>query len=159
MNILLAIDGSTFSHAAVDEVLNRPWPEESRFKIITIVEPFHPEYAGWHGNYVPVAMEAQKELVDAAQALLDQTVFQLSERFSREQISAEIKEGHIKDEIIEIATSWPADLIIMGSHGRKGITKFLLGSVSEGVLASAPCSVEIVKIKSEHEKLVQPQHQ
>lgn len=149
MNILLAIDGSTFSHAAVDEVLTRPWPEETRIRIITVVEPFHPEYAGWHGNYVPVAMEAQKELIEASQTLVDQTILQLSTRFSSEQITGEVREGFIKDQIIEIAREWPADLIVMGSHGRKGITKFLLGSVSEGVLASAPCSVEIVKLKSE----------
>lgn len=149
MNILLAIDGSTFSHAAVDEVLTRPWPEETHIRIITVVEPFHPEYAGWHGNYVPVAMEAQKELIEASQTLVDQTIMQLRTRFSSEQITGEVREGFIKDQIIEIAREWPADLIVMGSHGRRGITKFLLGSVSEGVLASAPCSVEIVKLKSE----------
>ncbi|MBX3075204.1 universal stress protein [Candidatus Obscuribacterales bacterium] len=153
MNILLAIDGSTFSHAAVDEVLNRPWPSDTRFKVLTVVEPFHPEYAGWHGNYVPVAMEAQKELIDSSQSLVNQTAAQLGARFAPEQIESEVKEGYIKDVIIEVAKDWHADLIIMGSHGRKGITKFLLGSVSEGVLSEAPCSVEIVKIKSEQEKL------
>lgn len=153
MKILLAIDGSPFSHAAVDEVLTRPWPSDSCFKILTVVEPFHPEYAGWHGNYVPVAMEAQKELIDTSQSLIDQTAAQLGERFSADQISGEVKEGYIKDVIIEVAKDWHADLIIMGSHGRKGITKFLLGSVSEGVLSNAPCSVEIVKLKSEQEKL------
>jgi len=149
MNILLAIDGSPFSHAAVDEVLNRPWPKETRIKVLTVVEPFHPEYAGWHGNYVPIALEAQKELVDASQSLVDQTADQLRAKFDAEQVIAEVKEGYIKDQIIDTAREWPADLIIMGSHGRKGITRFLLGSVSEGVLAHAPCSVEIVKIKQQ----------
>lgn len=45
-----------------------------------------------------------------------------------------------------MAQSWKPDLIVMGSHGRKGFEKFLLGSVAEAVLASSNCSVEIVKI-------------
>lgn len=149
MNILLAIDGSNFSHAAVDEVFNRPWPAGSKVMVLTVVEPFHPEYAGWHANYVPVAMEAQKELFDASRNLVAETADRLKEKFSVDHVISEVKEGYIKDQIIDTASHWPADLIVMGSHGRKGITKFLLGSVSEGVLAHAPCSVEIVKIKPE----------
>ncbi len=47
-----------------------------------------------------------------------------------------------------LAKSWPADLIVMGSHGRRGFEKALLGSVSEAVAMHAPCSVEIIRIKS-----------
>jgi len=51
----------------------------------------------------------------------------------------------VKDTILAVAQEIGADMIILGSHGRKGITKLFLGSVSETVLAQAPCSVEIVK--------------
>ncbi len=148
MNILLAIDGSTFSHAAVDEVQKRPWPDASHVLVLTVIEPFHPEYAGLHANFVPLAMEAQKDLFDGAQKLVSETADALKEKFGADKVSFEVKEGFIKDQIIETANEWPADLIVLGSHGRKGITKFLLGSVSEGVLAHAPCSVEIVKIRA-----------
>ena len=47
--------------------------------------------------------------------------------------------------IVEAATVWPADLIVIGSHGRTGLDRFLLGSVAESVMRHAPCSVEIVK--------------
>ncbi|MBX9666366.1 MAG: universal stress protein [Candidatus Obscuribacterales bacterium] len=147
MNILLAIDGSSFSHAAVFEVRRRPWPPESQVLVLTVVEPLHPEYAGLHATFVPLATEAQKELFDGAQRLVAETADSLKEKFGDEQVSFAVKEGFIKDQILETANDWPADLIVLGSHGRKGITKFLLGSVSEGVLAHAPCSVEIVKIR------------
>jgi nucleotide-binding universal stress UspA family protein len=51
----------------------------------------------------------------------------------------------IKCEIIDLAKSWTADLIVMGSHGRTGVSRLFLGSVAEDVLKDAPCSVEIVK--------------
>ncbi|MDZ4833134.1 MAG: universal stress protein [Candidatus Melainabacteria bacterium] len=147
MNILLAIDGSAYSHAAVDELLSRPWPADTHVMVLSVVEAFHPEYAGWQADYVPAAMEAQKEVFDVARKLVNETLELLAPKFGGEQLIAEVKEGNIKHEIIETARNWPADLVIMGSHGRKGITKFLLGSVSEGVLADAPCSVEIIKLK------------
>lgn len=147
MNILLAIDGSPYSHAAIDEVLNRPWPEDTNVMVLTVVEAFHPEYAGWQADYVPVAMEAQQEVFNAARKLVNETIATLAPKFGGEQLLPDVREGNIKAEIIEAARNWPADLVIMGSHGRKGISKFLLGSVSEGVLSDAPCSVEIIKLK------------
>ena len=47
--------------------------------------------------------------------------------------------------ILKEATTWGADLIVMGSHGRRGLKRFLIGSVSESVAMHAGCSVEIVR--------------
>ncbi len=150
MNILVAIDDSTFSDGAVTAVTERTWPDGSKFKLLSVVEPFHPEYAGWHTNYMPVAVEAQKELVEAAKALVNERVKKLTAAFGREHVSAEVREGYITDTILEAAKEWPADLIVVGSHGRTGITRLLLGSVSEAVVSQAPCSVEIVKMPKKH---------
>ena len=54
-------------------------------------------------------------------------------------------EGDPKSQIIDVAKEWPADLIVLGSHGRKGLSRFLMGSVSEAVVRHAHCSVEIVR--------------
>jgi nucleotide-binding universal stress UspA family protein len=152
MNILVAIDDSTFSDAAVESVTERTWPEGSKFKLLSVVEPFHPEYAGWHTNYMPVAVEAQKELVEAAKALVNERVKKLTAAFGRDSVLAEVREGYVTDTILEAAKEWPADLIVVGSHGRTGITRLLLGSVSEAVVSQAPCSVEIVKMPKKHVK-------
>jgi nucleotide-binding universal stress UspA family protein len=146
MNILLAIDDSPHSAAALEGVLARPWPDGSCFKVVSVVEPFHPEYAGWHTSYVPLALEAQKELLDSTKHMVSQAAAELQDRFGKEAVSLEVLEGYIKDKILEIAREWPADLIVMGSHGHRGFTRFLLGSVSEAVVSHAPCSVEIVKL-------------
>jgi len=47
-----------------------------------------------------------------------------------------------------MAKEWKADNIVMGSHGRKGLSKFLMGSVSSAVMQHAPCSVMLVKPKA-----------
>jgi nucleotide-binding universal stress UspA family protein len=49
--------------------------------------------------------------------------------------------------IIDAATEWPADLIVMGSHGRRGIDRLLMGSVAEAVVRHAPCSVQIHRVR------------
>ncbi len=146
MNILLAMDDSPHSDAALQAVLARPWPEGSSFYVLSVVEPFHPEYAGWHTSYVPLALEAQKELVDSTKRLVESSARLLEERFGRDNVRFEVLEGYIKDKILELAREWPADLIVLGSHGRRGFTRFLLGSVSEAVVSHSPCSVEIVKL-------------
>ncbi len=60
--------------------------------------------------------------------------------------STSVREGDPKMVILDCATEWRADLIVVGSHGRKGVTRFLLGSVSEAVARHAYCSVEIVRL-------------
>jgi nucleotide-binding universal stress UspA family protein len=56
-----------------------------------------------------------------------------------------VLEGKAADIIVKVAKEWPADLIVMGSHGYTGIERLLLGSVAESVVRHAPCSVEVVR--------------
>jgi nucleotide-binding universal stress UspA family protein len=62
------------------------------------------------------------------------------------EITMEIVEGSPKRVILDEAERWGADLIVVGSHGRRGLQRFLLGSVSQAVALHAPCSVEIVRM-------------
>jgi nucleotide-binding universal stress UspA family protein len=50
-------------------------------------------------------------------------------------------------EIVKAAKEWPADVIVIGSHGRVGVQRALLGSVAEGVMRHAPCPVMVVRMK------------
>ena len=103
MNILLAMDDSPHSQAALEGVLARSWTPDSKFYVITVVEPFHPEYAGWHTSYVPLAVEAQKELVTGAKNLVASSADKLSEKFGKENVRADVLEGYIKETILSTA--------------------------------------------------------
>jgi len=88
-----------------------------------------------------------------APELEDQTkpARELVERIAKELRSAGFKAdavvevGDIRERIIDFAAEWGADLIVVGSHGRSAIQRFLLGSVAEFVARHAKCSVEIVR--------------
>src|SRR5689334_2155836 len=61
------------------------------------------------------------------------------------KVTGEVLSGKPKDAILEHAQNWPADLIVVGSHGRRGFRRLLLGSVSEAVAMNAHCSVAVVR--------------
>jgi nucleotide-binding universal stress UspA family protein len=56
-----------------------------------------------------------------------------------------MREGDPRSVIVEEAEQWPAELIVLGSHGYTGIKKWLMGSVAQSVVSHAPCSVEVVR--------------
>ena len=59
-----------------------------------------------------------------------------------------VRDGAARDLILDCAAEWRPDLIVMGSHGRTGIDRLVLGSVSESIVRHAGCSVEIVRAAS-----------
>ncbi len=146
MKILLAIDGSTFSDAAVTEVAKKPWPTDSEVKIISVVEPpLMPTVETWvpPDNYIE-ALEAAGE--DQARSILSKAVARIHEgQGDQLRVSTEVVKGHPKHAIIDEADAWGADLILMGSHGYRGLTRLWLGSVSQAVASHAKCSVGIVR--------------
>ena len=145
MRILLAVDGSSFSEAAVTEVASRPWPTTSEVKVVTAFQvPLIPTPEVWaiSDEYLPalerIAREQSQSIVDAAVATLASGLDKST------TLSGEVLLGLPREAILEEAESWKADLIVMGSHGYGAWRGFLLGSVSRAVVAQAKCSVEIV---------------
>jgi len=126
--VLLASDGSEQSVAAAEGLAARPWPEGSEFRIVTVEEPWLIRPASVIHNVETV----ERVLVSAG---LTATVAALS--------------GNPKEVILEEAKKWNADLIVVGSHGRRGIKRLLLGSVSEAVAMNAHCSVVVVRGSSQ----------
>lgn len=145
MRILLAIDGSKFSHAATQAVIAQARPQEAEVRVLHVIEPPPAVYGGLEGGYVVTAVAEEQRA--EAESLVAQTDKIL--RDAGFQTTTAIEQGTAKSVIIDSATQWPADLIVVGSHGRKGIERFLMGSVAEGVARHAPCSVQIVRISTE----------
>jgi nucleotide-binding universal stress UspA family protein len=62
-----------------------------------------------------------------------------------------LEQGDAVGHIVRAAQALPADVIVMGTHGRSGLKRLLLGSVAEGVLRKAPCPVLSVKLSAKAE--------
>jgi nucleotide-binding universal stress UspA family protein len=77
-------------------------------------------------------------------ALVDKYAQQL--RAEGYKVDSAIESGDIRETIIDSAARWRADLIILGSHGHKGMQRLLLGSVTESVVRHADCSVLVVRL-------------
>lgn len=146
MKILLAVDGSAYSGAAIDEVLRRPWPPQSEVKIITAFEtPIMVGIEPWAAT--PTYFDQlEKAIREAAKATVDGALEKLKTvEGTTLRISSETIQGPPRQVIIEEAERWGADLIIMGSRGLGAWNRLLLGSVSSAVIHHAKCSVEIVR--------------
>jgi nucleotide-binding universal stress UspA family protein len=150
MKILLAIDGSGCSKVAVRSVAKRPWPSGTSFKLLSVVPPFMPTmdvaapyfYIDQSAQTAEIIeREARKRAVEAvaeAQTLLNRAGIQVL-------ADGEPPLGDPKSVILDEAKQWSADLIVVGSHGWRGIDRIMLGSVSEAVAMHAPCSVELIR--------------
>lgn len=144
MKILLAIDGSPCSDAAVEEVARRPWPDGSLVKVLTALEtPMPPTPEAWAVplNYFE---ELDASLRKQGENIVDRALQQLKSNPTF-RADAVLVPGSPRPAILDEAESWGADLIVLGSHGYGALKRFLLGSVSQAVVSHAKCSVEVVR--------------
>ena len=144
MRVLLAIDGSKYSGAAVQSVAERGHSPDSEARVLHVIEPLpvSPDgqvwgFAGGLNEVLDEQRQAAKELVTRAGDVLHTAGW---------KVSTFVGEGDPKSVILDQAAAWKADLVVVGSHGRKGLDRFFLGSVSESVARHARCSVEIVRL-------------
>jgi nucleotide-binding universal stress UspA family protein len=147
MKILLAIDGSPCSEAAVKELAIMQWPADTHVKVLSAAavprsnapDPLH------------VVSPMRLKLLEREQVRLRDLVTRAADWLRNNaveknlQIETAVIEGEPKVVIVEEAEQWGADLIIIGCHGYGSIKRFLLGSVSLAVAVHAPCSVGIVR--------------
>jgi nucleotide-binding universal stress UspA family protein len=139
MKILLAIDDSKFSEAAAQAVIAHHKLQGLELRVLHAAEPPTLFEAPEMAEYIP-----PRESAEEANALVAKAAGAL--RSAGVNVTTAVVQGDPKSVIIDDAKAWGADLIVLGSRGRKGLERFLLGSVSETVLRHAHCSVEIVRL-------------
>ncbi len=148
MKILLATDGSSYSEAAAGALASLVRPQEGEVLVLEVVEPLMyfvpPQMAP---GYAPEQAERLRELTDLAKKTTAATADKL--RKAGFKADSRVVESDIRNGILDIAAEWKPELIVMGSHGRKGVKRFLLGSVAEAVARHAKCSVFIVRAPEE----------
>jgi nucleotide-binding universal stress UspA family protein len=154
MRILLAIDESECSAVATHAVVVQCRPQGAHVRVIHAIN--------WE-HIVPISLQfergsdvahAYQQLRDAtarsADALVADAARQL--RDAGFSTSTAVREGEPRRIILDDAATWAADLIVVGSRGKTGLDRVLMGSVSEHIARHATCSVEIVRMAMEHSR-------
>jgi nucleotide-binding universal stress UspA family protein len=146
MRVLLAVDGSACSEMAVHTVMGRFRPGDTQVKVLHAVEwmremPLCFQYASGPTAGHDV-VESRNASFERARKLVEGVAAQLE--FKGFHPSVSTPDADPRHAILEAAREWPADLIVIGSHGRQGLDRLFMGSVAESVARRAPCSVEIV---------------
>jgi nucleotide-binding universal stress UspA family protein len=149
MKILLAVDGSPYSTAAAQSVSKRPWPTETVVRVLSAVEDIVPPASELWYDAGGSLEEANRQITKQAEELTRK----IGEAVRASGLTVEmvVRRGDPRSVILEEAKEWDADLIVVGSHGYTGIKRLLLGSVAQSVVSHAPCSVEVVREKTENE--------
>lgn len=156
MKILIAHDGSECSRVAIDDLTRAGLPEETEVIVLAVAEVWLPpaqdvdeiEEASvdlhsvkeLHKRYMKSSkvLEDTKQMVQIAET-------RLKHNFPKWKVTSETTYGSPAWEIISRADEWKPDLVVVGSHGRSAIGRFMLGSVSQKVLTESRCSVRIAR--------------
>ena len=135
--ILAAVDGSELSTAAARTAAGLAAAVGAQFALVSVFDPS--VVLSVEGG--PTAIELAGILREDARRALDMAAKEASACPVAARL---VREGTPGAEIRAAASEWGADLIVLGTHGRGGIKRLLLGSTAESVLRHAPCPVLVV---------------
>lgn len=157
MKILIAYDGSDCADAALDDLQRAGLSREGEAQILAIAEiwlpPPPPSSAEIleRANEVKVPADFKRvysrgcAAMKASLALAERATERVNTNFPGWRVFADASCGSPAWELIFRADEWKPDLIVVGSHGRTALGRFVLGSVSQRVLTEAKCSVRIAR--------------
>jgi nucleotide-binding universal stress UspA family protein len=157
MKILIGYDGSECADAALDDLSQAGLPTTGEFRILSVAEVWLPppppssyeiieearnatSPAGLRRDFSKHCAAAKEMLV-----LAERARERVQTLFPNWKVSADSSCGSAAWELVAIADEWNPDLIVVGSHGRTALGRFVLGSVSQRVLTEARCSVRIAR--------------
>jgi nucleotide-binding universal stress UspA family protein len=140
-NILVPLDFSHNSEEAMRTAVELAKRYSASLTVVTVYEPL-----SWQVPEGTWAMtpEQERRLLAAYETRLAEAEKQVRD-LGLNDVQTKLLEGAIAPEILEYARAQGCDLIVMGTHGRKGVSHFMLGSVAERVLRRAPCAVLVVR--------------
>lgn len=146
-NLMLAIDGSTITEAVLHETIKliHGQDKELNLLLLYVVDETAINYSGGvfdYQSYFEACKEAGLTVLTEAKNLLGQ---HSAARIETRLVELKPLEGRISELIIREAQKWPADLLILGTHGRRGVSRLLIGSVAENVLRLATIPVLLVR--------------
>ncbi len=145
-HILVAVDGSATSDKALAEAINLAKDQQARLKIVYTVD----DASIFTAADVPDAVGIEKSWIAAGQKILEKARKKAEDagiEVETKLLQTDIMGEKIPDAIVNEAKTWPADLLVAGTHGRRGLAHLLMGSVAEGIVRSSPTPLLLVRGK------------
>lgn len=142
MNVLLAVSDRFFGDALVNFASQHSWEADAHFRFIKVILPPEKQPGSNHDDREIFFEEDLRE----AKELLEKLSRMLRAAKRGCKVSCEVLVGSPGNRLVEYATNWPADMIIMGAREQSNFERLLLGSVSKYLTEHAPCSFCVVRI-------------
>lgn len=140
-SILVPLDGSETARAALAHAQTLADPRDAKITLLSVVETPVMQLEGY-GEMLGT-LEIQERMRKKYEEELDAEANLLAAKGFR--VEKLIRDGLAHEEIVAACVGANADVLVMTTHGRTGIAHFIMGSVAERVIRSAPCPVLIVR--------------
>jgi nucleotide-binding universal stress UspA family protein len=142
MKVLVAYDGSTYSDAAIADLMRAGLAKDTETLVVCVEDGALPHSGAFESNEHD---DSWRSRLAPAQELADLAVAKLRSHFPQWELSTEVLLGPPAKIILDTSARWHPDLIVVGSHGRSPIARLFLGSVSTELIHKAACSVRVAR--------------
>jgi len=143
--ILVPVDGSPTSRLGLNEAIKMAKDHHAKLRLFHLVD----EYAGMSGSVIMDAGDLFEALRQSGRYILKRAeTLARRKGLAPESVMLESFGGRAADFIVQQANEWGADLIVLGTHGRRGVKRLVMGSDAEQVVRTAPVPVLLVRSKA-----------
>jgi nucleotide-binding universal stress UspA family protein len=147
--ILVPVDGSPISERGLDEAIGLARLTGGRLRLMHVVDELSVAMGATAG-FASVGADTFRLLRDGGEQILANAKARVeAARLPVDTVLDDTLGGRICDLVVAQARQWPAELIVIGTHGRRGVGRLLLGSDAEQVLRLAPVPVLLVRAAEE----------
>jgi len=153
MKLLIAYDGSESADKGIDDLSRAGLPVEVDALVVSVAEVWLPPEGGEFDDTFPIqipaglkrAQEHATQILKEAQEVASSGSRRVRQLFPRWAVHQKVEAGFPAHEVLNLAGEWHPSLIVVGSHGRSALGRFVLGSISQKVLTGAQTSVRVAR--------------
>lgn len=144
--ILVPVDGSDISNQALIVAIKLAKDQKAKLRIIHVIDEYFVDYAGIGIDHETIMNSIKiygQELLKISEKLAKKSKI----KFESKMLELTSFEGRIEAKIIDEVKAWSADLLVIGTHGRRGFSHLFLGSVAEKIVRISPVPVLLIRGK------------
>lgn len=140
--IMVAVDGSATAEIGLKEAIKLALDQKARLAIVHVIDVVMAYGAGqWVGGYVEATRAISQEVIARVRKIAQDAGIE-----PEIQTPEIVTSGyHVADTVAQLARDWNADLLVVGTHGRRGVSRMLIGSVAERIVRVSPCPLLLVR--------------